>query len=386
MIPRTGLKIAVGVFVLAGLLLFAVSLFFLGQRGRYFSTQHSLKAFFTSAAGLREGATVRLAGVAVGRVARLQLPRAPEQKVLVELSVAGDAIENIRRDSVARIETLGFLGDKFVDISVGSPQEGPLPSGATLRVEEPVDFGALVSQGQRVLGHSERIAVSLEKMLSTLAHAKTVEAVAGATRAAEGLATSLTRGNGVLPWLANDPESKRLLIETLGSVRAVTAALERGDGAIPWLIRDPASRRFVQDLGRAAEVVAALSTEVKEGRGLAHALIYDPGGAKVLEEASQTLEGVRSLLQAIRSGEGAIPTLLFDPKTRALVENFTEVSRHLRTISEKVAQGEGTLGGFLVDPTVYEDLTALLEGAQRSWMLRSVIRSTLESGRELQKK
>ena len=48
---------------------------------------------------------------------------------------------------------------------------------------------------------------------------------------------------------------------------------------------------------------------------------------------------------------------------------------------EKIARGEGTLGAFLVDPTVYENLTALLEGARRSWILRWAIRSTLESGR-----
>jgi phospholipid/cholesterol/gamma-HCH transport system substrate-binding protein len=102
----------------------------------------------------------------------------------------------------------------------------------------------------------------------------------------------------------------------------------------------------------------------------------------VVEEVSQTLQEVQSFLQAIRAGDGAIPTLLFDPKSRDLVENLTDASRRLKEISEKVARGEGTLGAFLVDPTVYEDLTALLEGARRSWILRSVIRSTLESGRE----
>ncbi|MFQ5658197.1 MAG: MlaD family protein, partial [Candidatus Methylomirabilales bacterium] len=141
--PRSSVKIVVGLFVFAGLLLFAASIFFLGERGRYFAPQHPLKAFFTNAAGLHQGAMVRLAGVAVGRVTGIRLPSPPERKVLVELNVAGGAIENVRRDSVARIETIGFLGDTFVAISVGSPQEPRLPDGATLRAEEPADFGAL---------------------------------------------------------------------------------------------------------------------------------------------------------------------------------------------------------------------------------------------------
>ncbi len=297
---RSSVKIVVGLFVFFGVLLLAVSIVLLGERGRYFSTQHSLRAFFTKVGGLHEGAAVRLAGVAVGRVIRIQLPRPPGEKVLVELNVAGGAIENVRRDSVARIETLGFLGDKFIEISVGSSQEPRLPDGATLRVEEPTDFGVLVGQGQRVLGHAEGVAASLDTMLSTLEKAKTTEAIAGAARTLERIAASME-------------------------------------------------------------------------------------GGKIVEKASQTIQELDSLLQAIRGGDGAIPTLLFDPKSRDLVKNLTEASDHLKEISEKIARGEGTLGGFLVDPTVYEDLTALLEGTQRSWMLRSVIQSTMESGREAQR-
>ncbi len=318
---RTSVKVAVGLFVFVGLLLFAMSIFFLAERGRYFSAQHPLKAFFTNVGGLHEGATVRLGGVAVGRVTGLQLPRPPEEKVLVRLNVAGKAIESVRRDSVARIETLGFMGDKFIEISVGSAQEPRLPDGATLQVEEPLDVAALVGQGQRVLGHAERVAASLDTMLSTLEKAKAPEAIAGAARTLERIA----------------------------------ASMERGEGAIPWLVRDPASRRVVQDMARTAEAVGALAKEIKEGRGLAHALIDDPEGVKLIQES------------------------------RDLVRTLTEASQHLNEISEKIARGEGTLGALLADPTLYEDMTALLEGTQRSWLLRSVIGSTLQSGREAQK-
>ncbi len=382
---RAGLKIAVGLFVVVGLVFAAGSIFLLGERGRYFSPQHSLNAFFASVAGLHEGATVRVAGVAVGRVKRIRLPRPPEQRVLVELAVAGEAIENVRRDSVARIETVGFLGDKFIEIGAGSPREPPLPDGATLRVEEAPDFGALVGRGQRVLGHAERIAASLDTMLSTLEKAKTAEAVASAVRTADRLARLVEEGEGALPWLLKHPESKALVADTLGSVRAAAGAVEHGEGALPWLLNDPESRRMVQDLGRAAEALAAVADAVKDGPGLAHALLYDPEGGKLLAETSQTFQEAQSLLRAIRDGEGALPALLFDPESRRLVKDLAEASEHLREITEKVAHGEGTLGGLVVDPTVYENLAALLDGAQRSWLFRWVIRSTVESGRKGQR-
>jgi phospholipid/cholesterol/gamma-HCH transport system substrate-binding protein len=46
----------------------------------------------------------------------------------------------------------------------------------------------------------------------------------------------------------------------------------------------------------------------------------------------------------------------------------------------RLRQGDGTLGALLEDPTVYEDLSTLLRGANRSLLLRSLIRSTRESG------
>lgn len=328
---------------------------------------------------------MRLAGVPVGRVTRIRLPSPPEQKILVELHVAADAIENIRRDSVARVETMGFIGDKFVEISVGSPQEPRLPDGATLRVEEPADFAALIGQGQRVLARAEQLAASLERgegalpwLINDPQSKRLVAEALGSVRAVTG---SLERGRGALPWLVNDPESKRLVIDTLGSVRAVAASVEHGDGALAWVLQDPASRRLMENLGRAAEALATLTNEVKDGRGLAHALIYDPESGKMLAKASQTLEELHSLMREIREGDGAISALLSDPESRGLVENLTKASRHLEEISAKIARGEGTLGALLADPTVYEDLAALLEGAQRSRILRWGIRHTLESGR-----
>jgi len=421
--PRAGVKIGVGLFVFAGLLLFATSIFFLGERGRYFATQYALRVYVGNVAGLREGATVRLAGVAVGRVTRIRLPAPPEQRVLVELSVAGDAIDSIRGDSVARVDTMGFMGDKFVEISLGSPEAPRLADGATLRVEEASDFAALVTKAQRVLGQTERLAASLEGgegavpwlihdpeskrlIADTLRSVRTASAavergegavpwlvhdpeskrlIADTLRSVRTASAAVERGEGAVPWLVHDPESKRLIADTLRSAQSVTASLKRGEGALPWLIQDPASRRFVQDLSRTAETLAALSTEVKEGRGLAHALIYDPEGAKLLAKTSQTVEEVHSLLRAIREGDGALPALLFDPDSRELVENLTRASRRLEEISARIARGEGTLGAFLVDPTLYEDLTAVLEGAERSKILRWGIRHTLQSGRQARK-
>jgi hypothetical protein len=42
------------------------------------------------------------------------------------------------------------------------------------------------------------------------------------------------------------------------------------------------------------------------------------------------------------------------------------------------------MGGLLEDPTVYENLVQFLEGARRSFLLRTLIRSTIDSGRAVE--
>ena len=54
---------------------------------------------------------------------------------------------------------------------------------------------------------------------------------------------------------------------------------------------------------------------------------------------------------------------------------------NLRAITARVQAGEGTIGGLVVDPTVYENLAAFLEGAQRSLLLRALIRAAVGKGK-----
>jgi len=45
----------------------------------------------------------------------------------------------------------------------------------------------------------------------------------------------------------------------------------------------------------------------------------------------------------------------------------------LNSVLEKIDDGDGSIGLLVNDPTVYDDLKLLLNGAQRSLVLRSLI-------------
>jgi len=74
---ETALKFRVGVFVLVALAAFLGLVYALGARARLFEARYTIHADFTEVGGLVEGATVRLAGVQIGRVTGVHLPGEP---------------------------------------------------------------------------------------------------------------------------------------------------------------------------------------------------------------------------------------------------------------------------------------------------------------------
>src|SRR4029450_671089 len=97
-----------------------------GARARLCEPRFTVHAEFTEVGGLVEGATVRLAGVQIGRVSGVNLPPEPGGKVRIDMTIAKRYGNRVRKDSVARIETQGLLGDRIIEITVGSAQAPPV--------------------------------------------------------------------------------------------------------------------------------------------------------------------------------------------------------------------------------------------------------------------
>ena len=155
------LQIRIGAFILAGLGVFLAIIYLLGAQARYFERKYNLVAEFGEVGGLIEGATVRLAGVQIGRVTDVALASEPGGKVRVTLTIARAFADRIRADSEARIVTQGLLGDKLIEITMGSAASPPLPPGGRLIAREPVEMGRVFAEGADALAKINRLATAL---------------------------------------------------------------------------------------------------------------------------------------------------------------------------------------------------------------------------------
>src|SRR3989442_966273 len=188
-----GMKLRVGIFVLVSLAAFLGMIYALGARARLFEARYTLHAEFTEVGGLAEGATVRLAGVQIGRVSGVHLPSQPGGKVRVDLSITKQYADRIRKNSVARIDTQGLLGDKIVEITVGTPGAPVVRPGEVLAARDPADVGQVLSQGADTVKSVAALADSLRQTAETFNKSRVLEDIAGATASARHATDQLAR-------------------------------------------------------------------------------------------------------------------------------------------------------------------------------------------------
>ncbi len=381
-----GLKLRVGIFVLVALAAFLGTIYALGARARLFEARYLIYADFTEVGGLTEGATVRLAGVQIGRVGGVHLPGEPGGKVRVDLDITRQYADRIRRDSVARIETQGLLGDKVVEITVGTVAAPALTAGEVLAARDPTDFGRILSEGAGAAKDVGALVAELRKSAETLNRSKLIETTFSTVDRINRVVDQVEHGRG---WahalLYEEPVALRKLNDVMATTQALLDRIDRGQGAAGVLASPEstaAARRFVAALDRLGRMV-----EKPEGEeGLLPGLLFDPRYKGTLEDLRVTAHNLRQISDRVAGGHGTLGALVAgsadDGGVGGAVQDLKAALQNLRSISEKINAGEGTLGALVADPTVYERLVTILDGAQRSFLLRSLIRSLGEKGTE----
>jgi phospholipid/cholesterol/gamma-HCH transport system substrate-binding protein len=141
MANHSRLEISVGAFVAAGLAIIAYLAISLGNVRVLSGDRVTLVARFSSIGDLRKAAPVRIAGVNVGQVGKIQLA---DYVARIELLIDSDV--KIPSDTIASIRTSGLLGEAFVSLSPGG-SDRILRNGDTIAQTEPaIDITQLIQK------------------------------------------------------------------------------------------------------------------------------------------------------------------------------------------------------------------------------------------------
>lgn len=137
------IETSVGLFVLVGLIALAVLAISVGGGRLTLPSSHLLTARFTNAGGLLPGSTVRIAGVSVGEVQKIQL-KPEDLSALVTFRIESDL--KLDDDTVAAIRSAGLIGDKFIALKPGSSGVALKPGAVIVDTESTVDLEDLIAR------------------------------------------------------------------------------------------------------------------------------------------------------------------------------------------------------------------------------------------------
>jgi phospholipid/cholesterol/gamma-HCH transport system substrate-binding protein len=140
-----------GLFMVGTLAIFAAGVFLIGSNESRFRSTYRLKAQFQNVSGLINGADVRVGGIHKGTVRSIQLPHRPDEKLTVVMDLESSTRDVIKKDSVASIKSEGLLGDKYIEISFGSPDVDNVRNGDSLDTAPPVDISDLITKTDQIL-------------------------------------------------------------------------------------------------------------------------------------------------------------------------------------------------------------------------------------------
>lgn len=135
------LELAVGLFIIAGILCLGYLSIKLGKMEIMGERGYEIYGVFSNIGGLKVGSSVEIAGVNVGRVKSITLNNYQAHVVLNFPKALG-----IQEDAIASVKTRGLVGEKYIEITPGGSEQVIKPGGRIRETQPAIDMEELISK------------------------------------------------------------------------------------------------------------------------------------------------------------------------------------------------------------------------------------------------
>ena len=230
-----------GMFVIVGLLLFIITIYFVGKQQNLFGSTFYLKSQFKNVSGLKVGNNVRFSGINIGTVDEIELVN--DSSVVVVLLIEKDVQKYIKTDATASIGSDGLMGDKVMTISPGSSSNKIIKDNAFIKSKSAIEMEDLMKSVKTSVDNAGLITAELAEFTA-----------------------SMNNGDGTLSRLMNDKALANSLTKTLVNLETstnefskFTTTMNNGKGAL---------YKFVSDEKFAAKLDSTMSNLQTSTKGL----------------------------------------------------------------------------------------------------------------------
>lgn len=300
--------VKVGIFATICLVILAVLIWKIEDINPFAEERGTVDAVFDSVAGLDDKATVRVAGVRVGRVEAVGLDgRKARVTLLLEEPVT------LTQGSYARVANLGLLGEKYVELIPGPLDAPPLPPGAVLpgvtppTIDEAIakinDIGTAIQQVTGSLSGAN-LGESLNRLMGDLeATSGEIRTLVAENRA--NLAATLANANLASSTLAR--ELPRLADQMDRTLRQIESLVADNRGNVSDSLAN--IREVTDRLQTSADNFNQISGKIARGEGTLGKLVNDE---KAYDEVLSTLDSIQGGVENLSGTFGAINRFRID--------------------------------------------------------------------------
>ncbi len=373
---NVGMETRVGIFVVLGILTLT---YFTVRVGRISVREDGYRLYthVQTAAGLEKNASIRVAGVEVGRVESIGLDRF-KAKIAMQMKKA----VQIPGGSKLFVRSIGLLGEKYVEII---PGEGPAIIAADGEIEEggpSVDIDRVLVQLSSIGGDIKSVTQSLSKTLGGEKGEQAIQEIVTGARETmtnlKGITQTIQKGEGTLGKLVKDESLYREVKDTVASLNQVTQTIGKGEGTLGRLVKDESlyveAKETLSSLNKIAKSIE--SGEGTLGKLAKDETLYERT-KEAMEEARSTFATLNQVAGSIEKGEGTLGKLVKDDslyeQTKEVMTEAKEVVTeakatmvNLRKVSEDIESGKGTLGKLVKDETLYDETKQAIKSVNKA--------------------
>lgn len=298
-------EIRVGFTILIGIIIIVFVILAVGNQHGILGDRYHLKVEMSRVNGLQTGAPVRLNGVHVGSVTGVNFSKdISNQKVQIDLEIFHNVQERIRSDSKAHIGTLGLLGDKYVALTMGSPDHRILKNGEQLVGSDPIDVESLIDEG-----------VDIMSLLKT------------SVNNINQITEKIQNGDGSLGLLLNNTDLYHTLDTLLTDMVSLTQDLTGDETTLTQMLNDSTLYPSLKSMIVNANI---LTDSLVYGTGFAAHLISD---TTLYRDLIYTTHSLNTILGQIENNQGSVGQMINE---RELYDNLNKTTIELDSLLKDI--------------------------------------------------
>ncbi len=294
---RNSQNLKLGIFVIVGLIIFVLAVYFIGNRQNLFGNNATVTSVFKNVDGLQTGNNVRFAGVNVGTVKNITIVN--DTSIAVDLLVNEKTMSLLKANTKATVSSDGLVGSMVINLVPGDTFDSPP-----------------IKQGDTIESISKTATADMLETLST-----TNENAALLTADLLKITNTINKGEGTLGALIKDEEMATDFKKTISGLRRTTEAASRSVDRINHIL-----------------------SSVDLNEGLAGVLLKDSLAA---EKVTGIIENLDSSVTAIKIMTGNLQQFSKELETGDGVLNYvindTTVVNHLDATLENAEEASKKL-------------------------------------------